>query len=263
MPTFRSVNFCRIVFNTVTFWPGRQRSTKERGSMNKRVALTSAIGVTALVGLVCSVILMGTASADSPQAVTPYAGFNQLLTRAPYVTDLTQTSASINWAMSSPAPGSVLATPAGSGSSCPASVTSWTASSAAAPAALPNPVNPINPVPSTSLTSRQFTVNAVSEFQSSVDLSGLSPGTQYCYAVFSTDKPGAVDLLPPTQPYQRFTTLSPVSAQSSSTVSFDVTDDTGENYYYTNANPATDLPFTNGYNPDQASLDHQIGLSGA
>jgi hypothetical protein len=231
--------------------------------MNKRVALTSAIGVTALVGLVCSVILMGTASADSPQSVTPYSGFNQLLTRAPYVTDLTQTSASINWAMSSPTPGSVLATPAGTGSSCPASVTSWTASAAAAPAALPNPVNPINPVPSTSLTSRQFTVNAVSEFQSSVDLSGLSPGTQYCYAVFSSDKPGAVDLLPPTQPYQRFTTLSSVSAQSSSTVSFDVTDDTGENYYYTNANPTTDIPFTNGFNPDQASLDHQIGLSGA
>ena len=38
-------------------------------------------------------------------------------------------------------------------------------------------------------------------------------------------------------------------------VSFDVIDDTGENYYYTNAHPDDGLPFPNGFNPDQASLD--------
>ncbi len=231
--------------------------------MNKRVAATSAVGVVVLVGLVCSLILMGSASADSPQAVAPYTGFNPELTRAPYVTDLTQTSASINWATSSPTPGSVLATPTVGGSSCPGSVANWSLSAASAPTSLPAPVNPINAVPSASLTSRQFTVNAISEFQSSVDLSGLTPGTQYCYAVFSTNRPGAVDLLPPSQPFQLFTTLSPASAQSSTSVSFDVTDDTGENYYYTSSDATTDLPFPGGINPDQAALDRQIGQSGA
>ena len=231
--------------------------------MRKRASVGMAVVVVLLVGVVSSVVLMRTASADSPVTVAPYTGYNPTLTRAPYVTDLTQTSASVNWATSSATPGSVLATPTLSGSACPASVTVWSASAASAPTSLPEPVNAVNPVPSPSLTSRQFTVNAVSEYQNSVTLSGLSPGTQYCYAVFSGNGPGAVDLLPPTEPAQFFTTLNPASAQSSTPVSFDVIDDTGENYYYTNRTQTTDIPFPNGFNPDQASLDRQIGGSGA
>ena len=136
-------------------------------------------------------------------------------------------------------------------------------SAATAPTSLPGPVNGVNPVPSPSLTSRQFTVNGVSEYQNSVTLTGLSPGTQYCYAVFSGNASGAVDLLPPTEPAQFFTTLSPTSAQASTPVSFDVIDDTGENYYYTNRTHTTDIPFPNGFNPDQASLDARSGMSGA
>ncbi len=230
--------------------------------MNKRVAVTSACGVVALVGLVCSVVLMGTASAVGPQPVTPYTGYNPLLTRAPYVTDLTQTSASVNWAMTSATPGSVLAAPVVNGA-CPGSVTVWSPSAASAPGTLPGPTNPINGFSSPSLTSRQFTVNAVAEFQSSVDLTGLSPGTQYCYAVFSGNRSGAVDLLPTAQPVQYFTTLSASSAQASTPVSFDVIDDTGENYYFTSANATNDIPYPGGVNPDQAALDRLIGISGA
>ncbi len=231
--------------------------------MKKRASLGVVMGVVVLVGAVSSVVVMRAASADSPLPVAPYSGFNPALTRAPYVTDLTQTSASINWATNSPTAGSVLATPTVADSSCSAAVTSWTGSAAVAPSSLPAPVNPVSAVPSPSLTSREFTVNAVSEFQSSVDLTGLAPGTQYCYSVFSSDRPGAVNLLPAAQPFQLFTTLSPSSAQSSAPVTFDVTDDTGENYYFTSQDATTDIPFPGGVNPDQASLDHQIGLSGA
>ncbi len=231
--------------------------------MGKRASVGLAVGVVLLVGAVSSVALMRTASADSPVTVAPYTGFNPALTRAPYVTDLTQTSASVNWATSSATPGSVLATPTGSGSSCPATVAVWSMSAATAPTSLPGPVNGVNPVPSASLASRQFTVNGVSEYQNSVTLTRLSPGTQYCYAVFSGNGPGAVDLLPASQPAQYFTTLSPTSAQASTPVSFDVVDDTGENFYYTNRSHTTDIPFPNGFNPNQASLDRQIGTSGA
>ena len=231
--------------------------------MGKRASVGLAVGVVLLVGVVSSVALMRTASADSPVTVAPYTGFNPGLTRAPYVTDLTQTSASVNWATSSATPGSVLATPTGSGSSCPATVAVWSMSAATAPTSLPGPVNGVNPVPSASLTSRQFTVNGVSEYQNSVTLARLSPGTQYCYAVFSGNGPGAVDLLPASQPAQYFTTLSPTSAQASTPVSFDVIDDTGENFFYTNRSHTTDIPFPNGFNPNQASLDRQIGTSGA
>jgi hypothetical protein len=230
--------------------------------MRKRASVGLSVGVILVVGVISSVVVMRSASADSPVAVTPYSGFDPIMTRAPYVTDLTQTSASINWATTSATPGSVLATPT-SGSSCPASVTTWTMSAASAPNSLPAPVDPVNLVPSTSLTSREFTVNSVSEYQNSVDISGLTPGTQYCYSVFSTNRPGAVDLLPTSEPFQLFTTLSPASAQSTAPVSFDVTDDTGENYYYTSADASTDVPYPGGVNPDQASLDRQIGQSGA
>jgi Purple acid Phosphatase, N-terminal domain/Fibronectin type III domain/Calcineurin-like phosphoesterase len=231
--------------------------------MRKRASVKLAVGVVVLIGVTSSVALMASASADSPVPVAPYTGYNPILTRAPYVTDLAQTSASVNWATTSATPGSVLAAPTGSGSSCPASVDTWSMSAASAPTSLPSPVNPINAVVSASLTSRQFTVNGTSEYQSSVSLSGLTPGTQYCYAVFSGNGPGSVDLLPPTEPVQFFTTLNPSSAQAATPVSFDVVDDTGENYYYTSRTHTTDIPFPSGYNPNQASLYHQIGQSGA
>ncbi len=208
-------------------------------------------------------------AASSPLAVTPYSGFNTLLTRAPYVTDLTQTSAYINWATTNTAGtgtnvfGSVQIAPmSGSGCSAP---TSWTGSAITAPSTLPGDVNPT--AASGTPTGTEFTVTGSlgtrNEYQNSVPITGLAPGTEYCYTVLSTHSAGASDLLPAAAPYQTFTTLLPANTSSTRPVTFDVINDTGENYYDTNANVASDVAFPNGVNPDQASLYSQIGNSGA
>jgi hypothetical protein len=213
-------------------------------------------------------------AATTPLPVTPYSGFNALLTRAPYVTDLTQTSAYINWATTSTDPGgsnvfgSVAVEPM-NGSSCPVS-TVWTPSAISAPSTLPGPVNGLDATGT--MTGSQFTVNGAgttaSEYQNSVPVGGLAPGTTYCYTVFSTHSSSAVDLLPAAKPYQTFTTLMPTNTSSTKPVTFDVIDDTGENYYFTSSTAANDQQFpganpTDPINPDQASLYKQIGGSGA
>ena len=216
-----------------------------------------------LVGLIVSgvlVALMGRASADTPLPTSQYAGFASTLARAPYITDLTQTSAYINWATTSKVPGSVQVAPA-PGGSCPASTLTWSPSAAGAGTTLPGPVNPTSSLVTKTLSTWQFTVVATSEYQASVQISALTPGTEYCYAVFSTDTAGATDLLPTAEPDQLFTTLSPATTTATTPVSFDVVDDTGENF--ANATSVTGLPFGNGFNPDESSLYSQIGSSGA
>ena len=221
---------------------------------------------TVLVGLAFLSIPMLDASGagvDQPLSVTPYSGFAPSLTRAPYVTDLTQNSAYINWATSSNIRGSVMVVPA-SGGVCPTTV-SWSPSAIGATTSLPGPVNPTSAAGT--MTGWAFTVTgnlgSTSEYQSSVPVGGLSPGTQYCYSVFSTDNANASALMPASQQVQTFTTLDPVDANATKAVTFDVTDDTGENYESTSATHLTDVPFPGGVNPDQASLDQQIGQSGA
>ncbi len=209
-------------------------------------------------------------AATAPLPVSPYSGFNALLTRAPYVTDLTQTSAYINWATTSTAGtglpnifGSVSVAPM-NGASCPVSTT-WTPSAIAAPSTLPGPVNAL--AATGTMTGSQFTVTGTgtsqSEYQNSVPVGGLAAGTTYCYTVFSTHSAGAVDLLPASKPYQTFTTLMPANTSSTKPVTFDVIDDTGENYYFTSATAANDIEFPGLINTDQASLYNQIGRSGA
>ena len=104
---------------------------------------------------------------------------------------------------------------------------------------------------------------SIPEFQASVDVTGLTPGTTYCYSVFSTDAAGAVNLLPASTPDQTFTTLATPNNASTTPVKFDLIDDTGENYYSTITANGTTTPFPNGVNPDEASLYKQIGTSGA
>ena len=222
-----------------------------------------------MAGVVPLALPMIAAAADNPLPVTPYSGFNPLLTRAPYVTDVTQTTAYINWATSDTVPGgtnifgSVQIAPM-AGSVCPAP-TSWTSAAITAPSTLPGDVNPINPFGTP--TGSEFTVTGnlgtINEYQNSVPVTGLAPGTLYCYTVLSTHSAGASDLLPASKPYQTFTTLLPVSTSSSRPVTFDVINDTGENYSSTSATPASDVAFPGGVNPDQASLYSQIGNSGA
>ncbi len=238
--------------------------------------LKRVIGGVVLVvaGVVPLALSVAPAGADTPISVTPYSGFNPLLTRAPYVTDLTQQSAYINWATlnTNTVPGganifgSVQVVPM-NGSSCPVSTT-WTPSAMTAPSTLPPATNPTS-TPGNQ-TGSQFNVSGASttqsEYQNSVLVTGLAPGTSYCYTVFATHSAGAADLLPASKPWQSFTTLLPANTSSTQPVTFDLINDTGENYYNTNANAALDVPFNSTgapVNPDQAALYNEIGNSGA
>ena len=71
-------------------WPMRAHGRK---------LYSSLLGITVVAAVVAVVpTRVATATGPGPIAVTPYSGFNPILTRAPYVTDLTQTSADVNWA---------------------------------------------------------------------------------------------------------------------------------------------------------------------
>src|SRR5664279_1923448 len=228
-----------------------------------RKALTATLAAVALVGLAYPA-RAAAVSVDTPLPVTPYSGFASTLTRAPYVTDLTQTTAYINWATKSGTPGSVAVQPA-PGGVCPSSIATWTSAALKVSSSLPGQVNPVNAASSSSMTGWAFSVTdgtgaTISQFQASVPVTGLQPGTQYCYAVFSTASSSAVALLPPAQPYQLFSTLDPVAATSSLT--FDVIADTGENWYYTKTG-SPGLSWPNNVNPDQAAIYQQVGQSGA
>jgi hypothetical protein len=233
----------------------------------KKVSLL-VLGLMALTSIIWSTSSGSTAAAaDAPLAVTPYNGFDPLLARAPYVTDLTQTSAYVNWATTSQSPGSLQFAET-SGGSCPSSVTTWTAGATPVKTSLPGPVNPVQAGPSASITGWAYSVTdgsgtTTQEYQASVQLTGLSSGTEYCYAVFSTDSAGATDLLPASESTQSFSTLDAVSTSSTKSLTFDVTADTGENYSFTSQNQANDVAFPGEVNPDQASIDNQIGQSGA
>ncbi len=195
------------------------------------------IGSTALV----LPIFSASAAGPSPIAVTPFSGFNSLLTRAPYVTDLSQTNADVSWATSSATAGTLEWGPSGN----------CTAHTAAVPSSLPTLV-PASGSPS-SATGREFTVNSTSEYQSTVVLTGLSPSSTYCYQPMSGGS-SPVNLLG-SNPDQSFTTLDPVG--SSSPLTFDVMGDLGETLY------SSSTAFPNNLNTDQAAVDSLIGSSGA
>jgi hypothetical protein len=243
--------------------------------VRRRFITGAGLGAAGLVALVLPGLQAGAASGAgaatvNPLSVTPYSGFNATLTRAPYVTDLTRSSAYVNWATTSKTPGSVKVA-AESGGACPASTATWSPAAEAVTTSLPGPVNPTGTASSASMTGWAFSVTngagqSTAEYQASVELTGLSASTTYCYAVFSTDRTGAVDLLPSSQSTQSFTTLDPASTTSTTPVSFDVVADTGENYSYTTSSttsPSGDVAFPGGVNPDQAAIYHQIGQSGA
>ncbi len=182
-------------------------------------------------------------AADVPTATSPYGGYDASLTRAPYVTDLTQNSADVTWATNTSPAGTLTW---GTGSNC-------TLHSVPVPSTLPTLV-PATDSPA-SATGRQFTVNSTSEFQSTIPISGLQAGTTYCYRVFSAGS-SPIDLLG-SNGSPTFTTLDTVSTSSTKPLTFDVVGDLGE----TNYSGGTD--FANYLNTDQSSIDSLIGSSGA
>ncbi len=185
----------------------------------------------------------GYGNGPGPVPITPYSGFNPVLARAPYVTDLTQTSAVINWATNPNVHGSVSYGPTGS---CTANVVPVLSGMVTQVRVSPNPTT---------------TYPARLDYQSSVPLTGLSPGTAYCYEVFGSDA-SAVDLLPASQPFQTFTTLDPIDLRSTSPLTFAVIGDFGETSNRGTANdPAANNPTS--VNTNQAAIQSLIGSSGA
>ncbi len=209
----------------------------------KRIAAVLIMGMIGLAPVV-GTAPFAAAATDVPITVVPYSGADPTLTRAPYVTDLTQTSADVTWATAASAGSTPGTLTWGTGTNC-------TANSVPVPQSLPTLV-PASASPP-SATSRQFTVGPTSELQSTVQVSGLQAGTTYCYRIFSGGTP-AVDLLG-SNSSPSFTTLDPVKLSSTSPVTFDVVGDLGE----TNYSSGTD--FADDRNTDQAAIDSLIGQS--
>jgi chitodextrinase len=166
---------------------------------------------------------VGVATAAPASAALP--GASSVLTRAPYLTDLTQTSVRVNWATSAQYTGVVQYGPPGN----------CTANSVIA-ATAGNPV----------------TIGSVTEYLNSVAVSGLSGAATYCYRVTNTGS-APVDLLG-SNPSPQFTTLEP--ADGTMPLTFDVLGDWGDT---TNSGDNT----TGAVNQNQAGVDAQIAASGA
>jgi hypothetical protein len=241
---------CRAFTNPVTDTNMLGRGARRRGVTGQlttgRAGRRRLVAVALATAAITAAVFVATlepafAAGPRPIPVTPFSGYNPTLLRAPYVTDLTQTSADVNWATSVSnvtSPGSLQWGPLGS----------CTAHTTAVPANLPNSY-PTAGTP-TSITGSAYTVVAGSnEYQSTVVISGLSPSTKYCYRPLG---PGSVDLLG-SNPTQSFTTLNP--AGTATPLTFDVVGDLGETLY------SSGTAFPNNLNTDQAAIDSLIGQS--
>ncbi len=191
--------------------------------MKKRTGWFAALG-----GVICLVLAGTVLPADAASSV--------VISRAPYVTDLTTSSAYVNWAIqNSQTAGSVIVQPQ-SGGKCPTAIT-WSTTKHPFATPVTDPLNG-GQTPWTLPT-----VGTVTEWQASTPVTGLSPSTTYCYAVFPSQKSAYKQLWPT----QSFTTLD--APGSSKPLTFDVIGDTGEN--------------AAGFNQGESNLYHEIGASGA
>ncbi len=152
------------------------------------------------------------------------AGASALLTRAPYLTDVSQTSVQVTWVTTTQSRGTVRYGP-------PGACTANTVSSVR----LGNPI----------------TIGGVREYQNTVTVTGLSASTAYCYRVL-TGGSQPVDLLG-SNPAPVFTTLDPPAGSAPFT--FVVFGDWGD---------TTNSGVNDGsLNVNQAGVDAQIAASGA
>jgi chitodextrinase len=182
----------------------------------------SAGRMVAIPGLTAVVLALGVVAAGPASA--SLSGANAALTRSSYLTDLTQTSVQVSWATNAQYTGVVEYGPRGS----------CTANSVIA-GTLGTPI----------------TVGAVKEYQNSVTVTGLSPGTAYCYRITNTGST-PLDLLG-SNPSPQFTTLE--AGGDTQPLIFDVLGDWGD---------TTNSGVNDGsLNVNQASVDAQIAASGA
>ena len=172
----------------------------------------------AVLLVACALLASGSAGAST------FQGYDAQLTRAPYLTDLTQSSVQVTWATTTQSTGVVQYGPTGT---CTAH--------AAIATKMGNPI----------------TIGTTTEYQNSVVVSGLSPSTTYCYRITSTGA-SPVDLLG-SNPSPQFTTLQPGNGGQPFT--FDVLGDWGDT---TNSGSNTGA-----LNVNQAGVDAGIAASGA
>jgi chitodextrinase len=167
-------------------------------------------------------VALGVLGATPAWAALP--GASSVLTRAPYLSDLTQTSVQVSWGTSAQYTGVVEYGPPGNCTS--------------------------NSVISTKM-GNPITINGVTEYQNSVLVTGLSPDTTYCYRITNTGA-SPVDLLGSNLSPQ-FTTME--TAGGTQPLTFDVLGDWGD---------TTDSGVNDGsLNANQAGVDAQIAASGA
>ena len=183
---------------------------------------------TAVAGSVAVILMIGLASGTASAAPDTH------LTRYPYLTDLTGTSVQVNWATSVANNKGVVQWGV-AGSNCA------TNSATAAASGLGYTV----------------TVGSTSHkiYQNSVAITGLSPGSSYCYRVLTSKSVSSpiVDLLG-TDASPTFRTLS-----NSGNVTFDVLGDWGDSTDASGNNTGVGSPS----NVNQAAIDASIAASGA
>jgi hypothetical protein len=174
--------------------------------------------------LVLALMILGALLTSGAAGATAFQGYNTQLTRAPYLTDLTQTSVQVTWATRLQYTGVVQYGPTGS---CTAhSVTSTK---------MGNPI----------------TIGSAREYQNSVVVSGLSPSTTYCYRITNAGA-SPIDLLG-SNPSPHFKTLQ--AASGTQPFTFDVLGDWGDT---TNSGSNT-----GSLNVNQTRVDAGIAGSGA
>jgi len=159
------------------------------------------------------------------------ASFDPLLARAPYLTDLTQTSVQVNWATTTQGHGTLRWGPPGACTQNVVTVGIFTR---------------INVAP---------TGYFLYDYMDSLTISGLSPRSTYCYRIYSST---GVDLLSSANPSPTFTTLDPVSTSSQASLTFAVIGDFGDN-----TNSSTGSVSSTSYNAAQQAIMASIAGSGA
>jgi fibronectin type 3 domain-containing protein len=175
--------------------------------------------------LLVPVLVAGFSVVAARPAAAALSGASPVLTRAPYLTDLTQTSVRVSWATATQYTGVVQYGPPGN---CQAN--SVIAASAGSP----------------------ITIGTVTEYQNTVTVNGLTAGTTYCYRVTNTGA-APVDLLG-SNPSPQFSTLAP--ATGTAPLTFAVLGDWGDT---TNSGNNT----TGAVNQNQAGVDARLAASGA
>jgi Calcineurin-like phosphoesterase/Purple acid Phosphatase, N-terminal domain len=178
--------------------------------MRRRTRFACLAMLAAAVATVPAIAMAGTTSA---LAATVH------LTRYPYLTDVVTTNATLNWATDQSQTTGYATYGAVGTEACTAHRANGSKTS--------------------------ITVNGVGEEQWKAKITGLTPGTRYCYRLFFSNP--TVDLLG-TDPSPQFQSM--IAAGSSTPFTFAVTADWG-------------LTGAAGTNPDQANVEHQIAASGA